>query len=70
MLQIVIDNNTSDDFDVKAYMSKYWILVKETAVFIADYLVYDPMSDIYNIEAPVNSSSGTSSARGYKKSYI
>lgn len=53
MLQIVIDNNTSDDFDVKAYMSKYWILVKETAVFIADYLVYDPMSDIYNIEAPV-----------------
>ena len=27
MLQIVIDNNTSDDFDVKAYMSKYWILV-------------------------------------------
>ena len=53
MLQIVIDNNTSDDFDVKAYMSKYWILVKETAVFIADYLVYDPMSGIYNIEAPV-----------------
>lgn len=53
MLQIVIDNNTSDDFDVKAYMSKYWILVKETAVFIADYLVYDPMSNIYNIEAPV-----------------
>lgn len=53
MLQIVIDNNTSDDFDVKAYMSKYWILVKETAVFIADYLVYDPVSDIYNIEAPV-----------------
>lgn len=52
MLQIVI-NNTSDDFDVKAYMSKYWILVKETAVFMADYLVYDPMSDIYNIEAPV-----------------
>ena len=32
-------------------MSKYWILVKETAVFIADYLVYDPMSDIYNIES-------------------
>lgn len=53
MLQIVIDNNTSDDFDVTAYMSKYWILVKETAVFIADYLVYDPVSDIYNIEAPV-----------------
>ena len=53
MLQMVIDNNTSDDFDVTAYMSKYWILVKETAVFIADYLVYDPVSDIYNIEAPV-----------------
>ena len=53
MLQMVIDNNTSDDFDVKAYMNKYWILVKETAVFIADYLVYDPVSDIYNIEAPV-----------------
>lgn len=53
MLQIVIDNNTSDDFDVTAYMSKYWILVKETAVFIADYLVYDPVYDIYNIEAPV-----------------
>lgn len=53
MLQIVIDNNTSDDFDVKAYMSKYWILVYETAVFMADYLVYDPVSDIYNIEAPV-----------------
>lgn len=64
MLQIVIDNNTSDDFDVKAYMSKYWILVKETAVFIADYLVYDPM------RSTCNSSSGTSSARGYKKSYI
>lgn len=53
MLQIVIDNNTSDDFDVTAYMNKYWILVYETAVFIADYLVYDPVSDIYNIEAPV-----------------
>lgn len=53
MLQMVIDNNTSDDFDIKAYMNKYWILVKETAVFIADYLVYDPMSDYYNIEAPV-----------------
>ncbi len=53
MLQMVIDNNTSDDFDVKAYMNKYWILVYETAVFMADYLVYDTMSDIYNIEAPV-----------------
>lgn len=53
MLQMVIDNNTSDDFDVKAYMNKYWILVYETAVFMADYLVYDPVSDIYNIEAPV-----------------
>ena len=53
MLQMVIDNNTSDDFDVKAYMNKYWILVYETAVFMADYLVYDTMSDTYNIEAPV-----------------
>lgn len=53
MLQMVIDNNTSDDFDVTAYMSKYWILVYETAVFMADYLVYDTMSDTYNIEAPV-----------------
>lgn len=53
MLQMVIDNNTSDDFDVKVYMNKYWILVYETAVFMADYLVYDTMSDTYNIEAPV-----------------
>lgn len=53
MLQMVIDNNTSDDFDVTAYMNKYWILVYETAVFMADYLVYDTMSDTYNIEAPV-----------------
>ena len=34
-------------------MNKYWILVYETAVFMADYLVYDTMSDTYNIEAPV-----------------
>ena len=34
-------------------MRRYWILVKETAEFMEDYLVYDIASDTFNIEAPV-----------------
>ncbi len=34
-------------------MRRYWILVKETAEFMEDYLVYDIDTDTFNIEAPV-----------------
>ncbi|MDO5382107.1 MAG: glycoside hydrolase family 65 [Eubacteriales bacterium] len=56
MLQMVLDSykeNGISTEDVDTYMRKYWILVKETAEFMEDYLVYDFMSDTYNIESPV-----------------
>ena len=54
MLQMVLDcYKEKDDSYISAYMNKYWILVKETAEFIEDYLVYDINTDTFNIEAPV-----------------
>lgn len=56
MLQMVLESYKENGIsaqDVDTYMRKYWILVKETAEFMEDYLVYDFMSDTYNIESPV-----------------
>lgn len=56
MLQMVLDCYNNDVYFEKKtdkYMHKYWILVKETAEFMEDYLVYDIASDTFNIEAPV-----------------
>lgn len=56
MLQMVLDcyeNNEDMKEKINSYMSKYWILVKETAEFMEDYLVYDIATDTFNIEAPV-----------------
>ena len=59
MLQMVLDcyKNASDksysDEYINNYMNKYWILVKETAEFIEDFLVYDISTDSFNIESPV-----------------
>lgn len=56
MLQMVLDCYNNDvHFDEKTdkYMRRYWILVKETAEFMEDYLVYDIASDTFNIESPV-----------------
>lgn len=56
MLQMVLDCYKNDGYihkKVDEYMNKYWILVKETAEFMEDYLVYDIDTDTFNIEAPV-----------------
>ncbi len=65
MLQMVLDcykneyKNCNKDKSngikekIDAYMDKYWILVKETAEFMEDYLVYNIATDTFNIEAPV-----------------
>ena len=56
ILQMVLDcyNNDVHFYEkTDKYMRRYWILVKETAEFMEDYLVYDIASDTFNIEAPV-----------------
>lgn len=38
---------------ISAFMAEQWPLVRETAIFMADYVVRDPQTDIYHIEPPV-----------------
>ena len=56
MLDMVRDCYENDVYikeKTDKYMRRYWILVKETAEFMEDYLVYDIDTDTFNIEAPV-----------------
>lgn len=41
-------NNSNQDF-----MEKYWILIKETADFMVDFVVYNEETKLYDIVAPV-----------------
>lgn len=42
-----------DPAELTEMMQQHWILVKETADFMADYAVFDPQTATYRIEAPV-----------------
>lgn len=53
MVRACYENDVYIQEKTDKYMRRYWILVKETAEFIEDYLVYDIDTDTFNIEAPV-----------------
>lgn len=52
MLDLVLKTIKSEE-QAAAYVKDNYILIKETADFITDYLVYDENTDTYNIEPPV-----------------
>lgn len=48
MLELAYRRNPSDGF-----LKEYWEVVKETAEFMVDFVVYDKETGVYNIEPPV-----------------
>lgn len=48
MLELAYRRNPSE-----AFLKEYWEVVKETAEFMVDFVVYDEEAGVYNIEPPV-----------------
>lgn len=48
MLELMYHNNKSYEF-----LEKYWELVKETADFMVDFAVYNPVTNKYDLKSPI-----------------